>query len=245
MTGTRSGCSICSSSKLAAIHAALDGGASISSTARALGIAPSTLKRHCAGGHRAAGAPPSKNGPLGKPAIKVTGPGTPSKGRGGSCAVCRDPRVDQFNAAIVNGDGAQTIEVHFRPGPSDDSIRRHATKCIPAQVQAAQAARLTTTAKTVADRAEILIGNAEALLAHVQGKADRDKSAKDWAGAINAMRGVLELLGKLTGELGADVEVRLVSAPAWNKAKLLIVNALTAYPEALAAVLTALATAEA
>ncbi|EYF00199.1 Hypothetical protein CAP_1093 [Chondromyces apiculatus DSM 436] len=60
-----------------------------------------------------------------------------------------------------------------------------------------------------------------------------------------AAKQVLELLGRLTGEIGPTAEVTIVDSPRWKRIEGAIAGALASFPEAAAAVSKALAELEA
>ena len=58
--------------------------------------------------------------------------------------------------------------------------------------------------------------------------------------AVEQARRCLELLGRLRGELRNEVTINLVHTPDWVRFRTLLLDALSPYPEARAAVVRAL-----
>ena len=70
------------------------------------------------------------------------------------------------------------------------------------------------------DRAEALVSKAEALIDKAE---DDDADVREralcvnaTANALNTAKGFAETLGKLTGEIGPDVQINLLGSPQWQ-----------------------------
>lgn len=62
-------------------------------------------------------------------------------------------------------------------------------------------------------------------------EAETEASPRDRAATITAAKGVLELLARILGELGAEVDVKVVlDSPRFAAEKAVIIKALLPYP---------------
>lgn len=113
----------------------------------------------------------------------------------GVCAVCRHPSRDKIDRALVAHTSFRTIVKQH--GTSPAALSRHKGHLSTALVKSAEA-RQAASATSLFERVEQVIGDCRAI-------AERANKAKSWASAVAALRevrGCLELLGKLSGELG-------------------------------------------
>lgn len=112
-----------------------------------------------------------------------------------TCGICSHPDRAAIDAAMVAGESLRDI-VAGHNGTTRSALDRHRKHIAPALTQAKQAEEVAD-ATTLLSRVEKLMSRCESLL---EG-ATKDKK---WAGAAAAareLRGCLELIGKLTGEL--------------------------------------------
>jgi hypothetical protein len=160
---------------------------------------------------------------------------------GHPCGPCASPKRADIDKAIARGLSYRAIEkLH---GINDTSIRRHAMICVPQCLQEAadrRAAADATTAATVAEEVDRLLATAKEQLT----TATADGSHGERATWFRELRQTVELLAKLRGELGADIEIRIQASKQWHEIKAVIIAALTPHPAALAAVVAAIQGAE-
>lgn len=190
------------------------------------------------------------------------------------CVICRHRRVAEIDAAQEAGEGELDIAQRFRvskaalrkhaahraKGPKPE---QKAAEVIPIRRPTTPAASRTAPAlltgsaseadsgaagelKAVANvraRCLALVEKVEALIERAD--SDEDISWRERAALIVAAKQVLELLGRLTGEIGPAAEVMIVESPRWKRIEAKIAEALAAFPEAAAAVAKALQDMEA
>jgi hypothetical protein len=148
------------------------------------------------------------------------------------CTVCVHPETDAIDRAIVSGVPQRTIALQWCV--SRDAVQRHARRHLSAALAAMQTAEQADRRASLLDRVEGLIERAETLYTAASGEG---KAAQALA-VLKELRGLLELLGKATGELDTRpvTVVNLQTAPEWLAMRAVILSALMAYPEARACV---------
>lgn len=158
------------------------------------------------------------------------------------CKVCAHPERPQIDAAIASGMNNSVAAEKW--GLSKDGVRRHRASHLSLALMAVTAQRETGGAVKAIDRAEALYSKAEGLLeaAQSEGKASLSLAA------IRELRGIVELLAKLTGELDERPTVQVLNvttSPEWAQVRTVLLVALSAYPEAHVTVAAALQELEA
>lgn len=153
------------------------------------------------------------------------------------CTVCNHEQRADIDAALAGG--TSDAEIGRRFGPSKDAVRRHRLAHLSAALKAVQQDRETAGAARAVDRIEDLYGKASRVLdaAEAEGKASLSLAA------IKELRGLVELLAKLTGELDERPTVQVLNvaaSPEWDALRGVVLGALRAYPEAGRAVALAL-----
>jgi DNA-binding CsgD family transcriptional regulator len=122
--------------------------------------------------------------------------------------VCLHADREVIDRALV--DGRSYRDIARQRGLSKDAVSRHRSHISPALV-AVQAQRQESAARTLLDRVEQLIGRAEAFLQ----QAETSGQVAQGLAAIREIRGLLELLGKASGELDErqQVTINLLQSP--------------------------------
>jgi hypothetical protein len=126
-----------------------------------------------------------------------------------SCGICSHPERARIDACLVDGGSLRTISGQF--GTSRSALDRHRKHLAPALTLAKHAEEVAE-ATTLLSRVEKLMSRCEAI-------ADKATDARHWPGAIGAlreMRGCLELLAKLSGELsqgGNSMNIGIAAIP--------------------------------
>jgi hypothetical protein len=149
-----------------------------------------------------------------------------------ACTICEHEQRDAIDAGIVCGESSYSLAARF--GVSASAVQRHAKHHVSAALAAMQTAEQADRRASLLDRVEGLIERAETLYSAASGEG----KASQALAVLKELRGLLELLGKATGELDTrpQVTVNLLSSPEWIDARAVILSALMAYPEARAAV---------
>lgn len=151
-----------------------------------------------------------------------------------TCTVCTSPDRDAIDAEIIRGGSYRTIaEAH---GLGRMSVQRHATSHLPATLTRAHEAHEVA-------RADDLLGQVRQLQDRALGilrRAERKGDLRSASGAIREARGLIELLGKLAGELQSGTTINLIAAPQWVQLRGAILLAVAPFPEAREAIVKAL-----
>ena len=155
----------------------------------------------------------------------------------GPCRVCDHTERPDVDAAIVSGLSDPKVAKQF--GISKDSVRRHRISHLSPALQALAVEREKEGARTALDRMEALYEKASAVLeaANADGKPSLSLAA------IRELRGIVELLAKLNGELDDRPTVQVLNvtaSPEWDALRGVVLTALRPYPEAGRAVALAL-----
>jgi len=149
------------------------------------------------------------------------------------CSICTHPEREQIDAALVSGVSLRDIAAKYPP-LTLSALSRHHNRHVSAALAAMQTAVQAKRHASLLDRVEGLIERAETLYTAA---SDEGKAAQALA-VLKELRGLLELLGKATGELDTRpvTVVNLQTAPEWLAMRAVILSALMAYPEARACV---------
>ena len=162
----------------------------------------------------------------------------PHKGR--PCTVCAHPNIKAIDRELLEL-GANLTEIAARYPPLiRTSIARHRKMHIAPVLKAE-----TVEAFEVAEiaRGASIEERVDALFVRADGLLQAMEDAKDYRGAtaaIREMRGCLELIGKLRGQIDAGVTVNVFAGPAWVAMQTRVIMALEPHPAARAAVVEAL-----
>lgn len=179
------------------------------------------------------------------------------------CTVCKHAKRRAIDAALVDG-AASLRDVARRFATSKDALSRHKATCL-AEAMAKGAAAAVERAVEVKAVAEVVHGSdlrsqataglntALRLVDSAQEILDRARDEADHATALDAVRASavalrearahVELLGRATGELRTGTTIEIHASAPFIEARDVILGALAPYPEALAAVVSALKTA--
>lgn len=157
-----------------------------------------------------------------------------------SCAVCRHPEHVALDEMLLRGESIRAIARRFRLGKSTVHTHLKNGHIPKTLVKAADAAAVS--------EGDALLAKVLEVEQEVRRLAAKAEKAGDVRGALVGMRElsrILELLGRLSGELKSRTEVNIVVLPQWQDLQRRILAALAPYPAARAAVVQALAGAKA
>ncbi|WP_062385925.1 hypothetical protein [Demequina iriomotensis] len=157
------------------------------------------------------------------------------------CKVCTHPERGLIEKDITSGMSNTRVASHW--GMSKDSVMRHKRAHLSAALKGVIARRDTESGTRALDRLEGLYGRAEGILdaATEEGKASMSLAA------IKELRGIVELLAKLTGELDERPTVQVLNvstSPEWLATRDTLMRALMPFPDAAQAVAQALEAGE-
>jgi hypothetical protein len=153
------------------------------------------------------------------------------------CKVCTHPDRPEIDADLAGGQSNLAVADAY--GLSKDSVRRHRASHLSPSLKAVAAKRETAGAVKAIDRVEDLYARASGILE----AATTDGQAGVSLAAVRELRGLVELLAKLTGELDERPQVQILNvstSPEWGEIRGRLLGALTPYPDAAAAVARAL-----
>ena len=151
-----------------------------------------------------------------------------------TCTICR--RTDQraINLALLSGEPFRSIA--GRTGVSKSALVRHRINCVPRDlVQARQSNQIAEADLLLAEVCK-LQRRANSILA----KAEAAGDLRTALSAIREIRGSIELLARLAGELRDATQVNVLVTPEYQQVRALIVRTLAPFPEARVAVASAL-----
>lgn len=140
------------------------------------------------------------------------------------CETCRHPKRERIERALVEGRAVAAIA--RKAGLSVDTVRRHAMNHLPKAMIPLNEARVAEHARTLLDRVEDLERRARVIL-------DGAESSHVALGALRELRGIVELLGKVTGELREtpNVVVNVLGSREWTAIQGALFEELEAHPE--------------
>lgn len=219
--------------------------ASVSAIARRFDVPKTTLLRHRSKhlptGPSAA-VTPGPATPVIIPAPDRAPTATGREGPGRPCTVCHSPDRETIEAHLLAGKPQAAIPGLVPGSPAHDAIRRHVTNCIPERMRRARAEVDGMAALKVADDLTALRDMAMSLLREAKdfvaaarknlGAAPDLDAGEDGAAAadphkgmadalrtaaqvVGQAKGVVELVGKYTGEIRNVVEVDIRKAKEW------------------------------
>ena len=154
-----------------------------------------------------------------------------------TCTVCSHPAREAMDEALVEGVAFPALAAKY--GVSKDALSRHKAKHLPAKLVMARAAEEVAQADSLLDQVRDLQARAHRILDKAEGAGDLRVAL----GAIREVRGNLELLARLLGELNEQPVVNLNLSPEWLELRAVIVTALEPHPEAKESVLRAIKSA--
>lgn len=149
------------------------------------------------------------------------------------CQICEHTdRVEIDSAMVSNPNRNQAVGERW--GIQKDAVRRHRQHLSPA-LKAAVTRRESAGPRKALDRLEELHSRSLAIL----DAAEAGGQASLALNAVRELRGLVELLAKLTGELDERPTVQVLnvqSSPEWQQIRSAVVTALAPFPEAAQAV---------
>lgn len=161
---------------------------------------------------------------------------------GATCSICARPDAAKVDEQLVAGVSYAKIIFNMPrnlPKPSEMSLSRHRRKCLTPGLMALQVRSEASGGPTLAARVEQLYDRAEKVL----DKAEKDGQGNLAIASVRELRGIVELLARLSGELDTSAKVQVLNvttSPEWTDVRARIFFALQAFPEARLAVANAL-----
>ena len=150
-----------------------------------------------------------------------------------ACSICTHEEAHMINVALVSREPYRAISRRF--GVSKDALKRHSGEHIPKLLVEASRAVEVSNADDLLGRVEDLQGRTLAILE----AAEQTGELRTALAAIREARGNLELVGRITKELG-ERPVNVLISPEWLELRAVIIAALGPHPAARGAILRAL-----
>jgi hypothetical protein len=113
-----------------------------------------------------------------------------------TCSICRNPHKEAVDAALISGKPYRHIASHY--GTSTGALQRHRPHISEALTKAKEAQE--------AAHGEDLLSQVQDLVLRARGILNSAKDQKTALVAVRELRGTLELLGKVTGELQVSAQ---------------------------------------
>lgn len=152
---------------------------------------------------------------------------------GRECTVCRHERREQVDAALVMGTAYR--ELASRHGVSISALSRHNRDHVSVALARVSAEREKAGAESALDRLERLYHRALRVLDAAEGEGKASLSLS----AIKELRGLVEVLARITGELDESTKVQVVNVQTsqeWQTIRAALFDALAPFPRAAQAV---------
>jgi hypothetical protein len=121
-----------------------------------------------------------------------------------TCTVCSHPKRSEIDAALLRSDSLRSIVE--RCSISMGSLVRHSQKHLAQSIAAAKQAREVEAGESLIHQARSLHARAMGILERAEAAGHLDTALK----AIRELRGILELLGKLDGQLQERATVQRI-----------------------------------
>ncbi len=151
----------------------------------------------------------------------------------GTCTACAHPDRKAIDEALITG--LPLREISRRWGVSKDAASRHRKHVTPALARVVSRRRADAGPESALDRLEELYGRASVVLE----AAEREGQASLSLAAIRELRGIVEMLARITGELDDRPQLNVLNVhatPEWLATRDAMLGALSPYPDAARAV---------
>lgn len=153
------------------------------------------------------------------------------------CKICNHEQRAAIDAALVSRGGTLRDIAGQFSGTSKSSLARHKESHLPASLVKANDVAEIVQADDLLARLDRLCKDAH----RIKGKAEADGDLRTALAGIRELVRIIELLAKIRGELDESPKVNvLIASPDWIQTRMALMNALSPYPEARAAVAQAL-----
>jgi hypothetical protein len=146
------------------------------------------------------------------------------------CTVCDHPERHAIDETLVTGAPYRSVAKRFEL--SESAVYRHKTEHLPVHLLKAKDAEEAARADDLLEQVRDLQGRALDIL----GRAEKAGDLRIALAAISQARGNLELLGKLAGDLDERPVVNVLVSGEWVAIRTAMMDALSLFPEARAAV---------
>lgn len=155
------------------------------------------------------------------------------QGGRGKCAACSHDRQAEIDAALLAGKPSLR-DLAAKYGIAKSSLQAHKAAHLNPALATVRQDRLAKGARTAVERLENLVDRADALFRVAEGGT----SVQSAAVALRELRGTIELLAKITGELDErpTTVINLLTTAEWIEIRTHLRQALAPFPDAWEAV---------
>ncbi|WP_085440442.1 hypothetical protein [Magnetofaba australis] len=151
------------------------------------------------------------------------------------CTVCAHRKLNAIDEALVAGESMAGLAKRYKL--SRDALRRHRDSHLPEVMVKSEEAQQTARGDSLIDQLKALQTRAH----NIAMKAEKEGDLRAALAGIRELVRIVELLGKLQGELESGGPVVNVSINAeWVEIRAVVLSALAPYPDARQAVAKAL-----
>jgi class 3 adenylate cyclase len=150
------------------------------------------------------------------------------------CTICSHTYRQEIDEAILSGMSNRRIAAQW--SLSENAVRRHKKAHIHQKVAKATAAREVIQAGTLLDQVRELLDKAHSLTEQAEEAGDLRTALV----GVREIRGILELMAKVVGDLPAGPMIGIQISPEWIGIRTAILKALEPHSEARQAVIEAL-----
>ena len=150
------------------------------------------------------------------------------------CSVCIHADANRINEQLIEGATLEALAKAYNL--SVTALHRHRKEHLPLGLIKAQEAQEIASADSLMGRVTDLNAKAE----DVYERALKSKNLNAAISAVRELRGITELIAKITGELDARTVTNILIMPEWATLRTSILYALEPYPEARQAVIEAI-----
>ena len=155
------------------------------------------------------------------------------------CKACTHESRLTIDRACVRGESNRAIAEQY--GLSDSVVGRHRNNCLTRQLLKASEIKETAHADVILADVQDLKWRTLDILSKAEEADGHDTALK----AIREARGLLETLGKVTGQMPEGPTVNILISAEWVQVQAVVLNALESHPQARLAVAGALRAIEA
>jgi hypothetical protein len=141
------------------------------------------------------------------------------------CTVCNHKDKENIDILIIKGEPYRSIAKQF--SLSDAAVYRHKSHLNGTLIKAKGVKEMA--------QANNLMEQISSLQSRALNILSKTEEAEDWraaTGAIREVRSILELLGKIAGELNEGQTVNITVSPEWIEVRAVILETLAPFPEA-------------
>jgi hypothetical protein len=151
-----------------------------------------------------------------------------------TCTICRRQDERAINLALLAGEPFRSIA--GRTGVSKSALVRHRINCVPRDLAQARLSKKVAQSDLLLADVCRLQRRANSILS----KAEMSGDLRTALAAIRELRGTIELLARVTGELQETTQVNVLVSPEYLQLRTTILRTLAPYPEARMAIASAL-----